>query len=259
MQWSAAVGRATTGKSGRVIEKLMGDVDRLQRDKTLATVKLEEEVKRGESARSALESMQISNANLASIHEADKTFLTKKDRRIEELRADLEAERSRRDKAERETRDSRKERDEIVEVLRREATENKQKAQRATSQYDVLARSWKSLEETYERQTSELRGHMTGLQNQIEGDKRKLDQLEVIVEQLANEGERSKRAKEKLSADFERYKKEQEAGLQGIRIKAEMNETVQAQTLEEMENTLGQMKYVINIKRNVYQDVDDAA
>lgn len=259
LQWSAAVGRATTGKSGRVIEKLMGDNDRLQREKTLATVKLEEEVKRGESARSALESLQISNAHLLSIHETDKTFLSKKDRRLEELRADLEAERSRREKAERETRESRRERDEVVETLRREAAEDKQQAQRANSQYEVLSASWKSLEERYERQVSKLKADLKGLQKEIEGDKQKLAHLEVILEQLAQEGDKSKRTKEKLSSDFQAYKAEQEAGIQGIRQKAELNNTVHAQTLEQVERVLGQMKYVVNIKKDVHRDVDDAA
>lgn len=253
LPWSAAVGRATTGKSGRVIEKLMGDNDRLQRDKTLATVKLEEEIKRSESARSALESLQVSNSNLISIHETDKTFLAKKDRRIEELRADLDAERARREKAEKDTRESRKERDEAVERLRKEAAEDKQQAQKANSQYDVLSRSWKSMEERYERQTAKLKADMKGLYQEIEGDKRKLAQLEVILEQLAQEGDKSRKAKEKLACDFQSFKAEQQASMQGIRQKAEMNDTAHDRTLEQMQSVLGEMKYVVNIKKDVHR------
>ncbi|KAL6720729.1 mother-specific HO expression [Lecanora helva] len=258
LQWSAAVGRATTGKSGRVIEKLMGDNDRLQREKALATAKLEEEVKRGESARSALESLQISNANLLSIHETDKTFLAKKDRRIDELRADLEAERSRRERAERETRESRRERDEIVETLRREAAEDKQLAQRAGTQYEVLSKSWKSLEERYEKQTAKLKVDLKELQDEIGGDKRKLAQLEVILEQLGREGDKSRKTKEKLSSDFQSYKAEQEAGIQSIKQRAETNNTAHDRTLEQMESVLVQMRYVVNITKDVHREADNA-
>lgn len=256
LPWSAAVGRATTGKSGRVIEKLMGDNDRLQREKTLATVKLEEEVKRSESARSALESLQVSNSNLITIHETDKTFLARKDRRIEELRTDLDAERSRREKAEKDTRESRRERDDAVERLRKEAAEDKQQAHRASSQYDVLSRSWKSMEERYEKQIEQLRGDTKVLQKEIEGDQRKLAQLEVILEQLAREGDKSRKVKEKLSSDFQAYKVEQEAGIQGIRKKAEMNNTAHDWTLVQMQNVLGEMKYVVNIKKDVHRVMD---
>ena len=248
--WSAAVGRAGTGKSGRVIEKLMGDNDRLQREKKLATVKFEEEVKRSESARSALEGLQMSNANLISIHETDKSFLAKKDRRIEELRADLEAERSRRERAERETRESRIERDEIVEQLRREGAEDREQAKRSNSQYEVLSKSWKSIEERYERQAQKLNADLKVLRAEIDFDRRKLAQLEVIMEQLRQEGDKTRKAKERLSSEFQAYKAEQEFGVSGIRRRAEQNEFAHDRTLRQMEALLGQMKYVVNLKNN---------
>ena len=249
--WSSAVGRAGTGKSGRVIEKLMGDNDRLQREKKLATVKLEEEVKRSESARSALEGLQMSNANLVSIYEADKSFLAKKDRRIEELRADLETERSRREKAERETRESRRERDEIVEKLRREVAEDKEQANRSNSQYEVLSKSWRSMEEKYERQAQSLKNDLRDLRTEIDSDKQKLVQLEVITEQLRQEGNKTRKAKDKLSSDFQKYKAEQESRVQGIRQRAEQNESTHDRTLRQMEALLGQMRYVVNLKNNI--------
>ena len=249
--WSSAVGRAGTGKSGRVIEKLMGDNDRLQREKKLATVKLEEEVKRSESARSALEGLQMSNANLVSIHEADKSFLAKKDRRIEELRADLEAERSRRERAERETRESRRERDEMVEKLRREVAEDKEQAKRSNSQYEVLSKSWRSMEEKYERQAQKLKNDLRDLRTEIDCDRQKLAQLEVITEQLRQEGDKTRKAKDKLSSDFQEYKAEQESEVQGIRQRAEQNESTHDRTLRQMEALLGQMKYVVNLKNNI--------
>lgn len=249
--WSAAVGRATMGKSGRVIEKLQGDNDRLQREKKLATVKLEEEVKRGESARSALESLQIYNQNLSSIHESDKNFLSKKDRRIDELRADLELERERREKAERATRESRRERDEMVEQLRREAAENKELAKRSNSQYDMLSKSWKGLEDRYERQTFKLKTDLQALRREIEDDKRKLFRLEEIMDQLRHEGEKTRKAKERLALDFEAYKTEQERGIREMRQRAEHNADNHDRVLQEMESMLGQMRYIINVKNDV--------
>ncbi|MCJ1449800.1 hypothetical protein MMC28_000128 [Mycoblastus sanguinarius] len=251
VNWSSAVGRATTGKSGRVIEKLMGDNDRLSREKKLATVKLDEEVKRSESARSALETLQISNANLLSMHETDKGFLSKKDRRIEELRSDLEAERLRREKAEKETRESRREREEAVEKLRRDAAEDREQARRSNSQYEVLSRSWKCLEEQYERQTQKLKADLKCLRTEIDNDQQKLARLEVIMEQLRQEGEKSRRAKEKLSSDFQAYKVEQEVGVRGIKERAEKNNAANNRTFKQMESLLGEMRYVLNVKKNV--------
>ena len=253
--WSAAVGRAATGKSGRVIEKLMGENDRLQREKTLAIVKLEEEVKRGESARLALEGLQVSNETLSSIHESDKSQMTKKDRKIELLRADLQSEKLRREKAERETRESRREREEVVEELRRVAAEDREEARRSTTQYEILTSSWKALEDRYERQTHKLRTDLDDIRIEIDGDKRKMTELEIVIEQLTHELAKVAQVKDKLLTGFQAYKKEQESGLREIQENAERNNSTNEELQEQMSDALGQMKHVVNVKRDSREDV----
>ena len=253
--WSAAIGRAATGKSGRVIEKLMGENDRLQREKKLAIVKLEEEVKRGESARLALEGLQVSNETLSSIHESDKSQIARKDRKIETLRADLQGEKLRREKAEKETRESRREREEVVEELRRDAAENREEARRSIAQYETLASSWKTLEDRYERQTQKLKTDLNGVRTEIDGDKRKMAELEIVIEQLTHELAKVAQVKDKLLTGFQAYKKEQEYGLQGIQEKAERNNSANEELHEQMNGVLGQMKHVVNVKRDSRENV----
>ena len=248
--WSAAIGRAATGKSGRVIEKLMGENDRLQREKKLAIVRLEEEIKRGESARLALEGLQVSNETLSSIHESDKTQMTKKDRKIELLRADLQSERLRREKAEKETRESRREREEVVDELRRVAAEDREEARRSTTQYEILASSWRTLEDRYERQTQKLKTDLDDLRMVIDSDKQKTTELEIVIEQLKHELAKVAQAKDKLLTGFHAYKKEQESGLHEIQQKAERNNSANEELHEQMSDVLGQMKHVVNVKRH---------
>ncbi len=249
--WSAAVGRASLGKSGRVIDRLMGDNDRLQRDKTLATAKLEEEVKKSESARSTVEALGTSNANLQSMHEIDKAALTRKDRKIEEMKTELEAERARREKAEAEVKVTRREREEAVEKYKKEAMKEQEESRYASTQYDVLSKSWKSMESNYQRQTQKLRADIKSLQDSIARDQQKLSHLEVITDQLRQEGDKAKRAKENLFEDFEAYKREQSKSLSGIKERAERNDITNDEILREVESVLGQMRYVFNIKRDV--------
>lgn len=253
--WSAAIGRAATGKSGRVIEKLMGENDRLQREKRLAIVKLEEEVKRGESARLALEGLQVSNQTLSSIHESDNTQMTKKDRKIELLRADLQSEKLRREKAEKETRESRREREEVVEELRRIAAEDREEARRSTAQYEILASSWKTLEDRYERQTQKLKTDLYGLRIELDSDKRKMTELEIVIEQLTHELAKVAQVKDKLLTGFQAYKKEQESGLQEIQERAERNNSANEELHEQISGVLGQMKHVVNVKRDSRENV----
>ena len=248
--WSAAIGRAATGKSGRVIEKLMGENDRLQREKKLAIVRLEEEIKRGESARLALEGLQVSNETLSSIHEYDKPQMTKKDRKIELLKADLQSEKLRREKAEKETRESRREREEVVEELRRVAAEDREEARRSTAQYEILASSWKTLEDKYERQTQKLTTDLNDLRIEVNDDKRKMVELEVVIEQLTHELAKVAQVKEKLLMGFQAYKKAQESSLHDIHEKAERNNSTNEELHGRMSDVLGQMKHVVNVKRD---------
>lgn len=249
--WSSAVGGAKNGKSGRVIERLMGENDRLQREKTLACAKHEEELKRSESARSALESLQASNQNLLSMHETDKSLLTRKERKIEELREELESEKSKREQAENETKETRMERDAVVEKLMKETLEEREQSKRSTTQYEILSKSWKGQEERYDRQTQKLKSALKALQDELVEDKQKLAQLDVITEQMKQESEKTRRANESLVQNFEAYKREQEQGVKGIRETAQRNESQHEQLLKEVTSVLGEMKYVVNIKHNV--------
>ena len=229
----------------------MNDNDRLLREKKLATVKLDEEVKRGESARSALDSLQLSNANLSALHESDAALLAKRDRRIQQLRDDLEIERAKREAAENETRETQRERDTTIGSLQRQAAEHKEKYLRATTQYEMLSNSWTSLEGRYSKQTKDLALDVAELRSAIESDKRRLAQMEIVMEQMAKECERSKRAKEKLCDDFERYKADHENAIRGIRETAGQNDEVNEQTQAQMLALLGHMRYVVNVKQNV--------
>lgn len=249
--WSSAVGRATTGKSGRVIERLMGDIDRLQKEIKLATVKLEEELKRGESATVALDSLRATNENLKAIDETGKAALARRDRKIEELKADLEAERLRRENAEKAMNVIELERDEIVGTCRRELNEGKECARKSMSQYEILSSSWKSLDASYSRQTQQLKTDIKALHEVRIGDQQRLAQLDVVVGQLHQECEKTRRVKDKVVQEFEQYKREKEESIKDIKEKAERNTSAHEQVSKEMAKVLGEMKHVINVKRDV--------
>ena len=248
--WSAAVGGAKNGKSGRVIERLMGENDRLQREKTLASAKYEEELKRSESARSAVESLRASNENLISMHESNTNLLTKRERKIEELREELEHERVRRERAELETKETRYERDVIVQRLTKEASEERELSRRSSTQYEVLQQSWKSQGERYDRQIQKLKESMKALQDAISEDKQKIAHIDVITEQLGQECEKTKKVKENLIQGFDVYKEEQEKEVGEIRQRAERNDQGYEQLLRDVTAVLREMKYVVNLKKN---------
>ena len=251
-EWSSAVGRATvSGKSGRVIEKLMGDVERMRRDNKLLMAEKEEEVKRSESARSLVESLRATNTNLSAICEANNSALARKDRKIEELKAELEAERARRINAETQAKAVSRERDEVVTACKKELIADKEIARKSSSQYEALASSWRSLDDGYRRQIEKLKNDVKIIHNGRVEDQHRYDQLDVILTQLSREAKSHKEARDHVVAHFEKYKQEKENGIHEMRERAERNNFESEETLKELKKVMGQMKYVINLKRDV--------
>ncbi|KAI9819581.1 MAG: hypothetical protein M1827_007031 [Pycnora praestabilis] len=249
-QWSSAVGRATTGKSGRVIERLMAENDRLRRELKLETLRREEEQKRGEMARANMHNLQATNENLVQMQEVDRASMVRKERKSEELRGDLEHEKTRREKAEREAREVCKERDEVVGKCRRDVQDEKEKARKASAQYEVLSSSWRQMEENYKRTTKQLSVDLEKLEEDRREDLMQLERLELVCEQLRHEGERCQKTKDAVSQMFEEYRAEAESGTREIRERAEKNERANEEALQEMERVIGEMKYVMNIRND---------
>lgn len=249
--WSAAVGGAKNGKSGRVIERLMGENDRLQREKTLATAKFDEELKRSESARSAVESLRATNQYLNSMHESDAALLAKRERKVEELREELENERLRRERAEREVKETRDERDRMVQDLTQEVMEERELARRSATQYDVLQRSWKTQGERYDGQIHQLKASIEVLREMISEDKQKLAQLDVITEQMGQEGDKSKKIQEDLAKGLDAYKDEREQEIGQMRARAERNDQGYQRLLRDVTTVLQEMRYIVNLRNDM--------
>lgn len=229
----------------------MQDVERMQREIKLLTVKYEEEARRSESARALVESLQTTNANLTSICEANNVTLGRKDRKIEELKAELESERARRVRSEGENKEISKERDEVVAACKKELMEEKEVARKSSSQYEVLSSSWRGLDDRYRRQMQRFKEDLQELEAGRREDQIRFDQLTVVFTQLNKEAASSQAEKEYVVKQFEQYKQDKDDSIRHMKEQAERNELANEKALEEMGRVVGQMKYCINVKRNV--------
>lgn len=245
------MGRASLGKSGRVIEKLMGENDMHRRDKALAKLQRDEEVKQHESTRSKFEALRISLDNLQLIHESDKAAIARKDRKIEELKAELELERTTRKNAEDETKVARRERDEDVEKYRKEAMQEQEQRRSATNQYEVLMSSFKGLDQQYKRQTQKIRSDLKIFENSIAKEQAAIAQLNIIEDQAKKESARQQKINDDLQADVEAYKTRIDAFLKDIREKAESNEHSADEALHEVQSLAREMRHTINVARTM--------
>ena len=226
-----------------------------RRDKALAKLQRDEEVKQHESTRSKFEALRISHDNLQVMHESDKAAIARKDRKIEELKTELELERTTRKNAEDETKVARRERDEDVEKYRKEAMQEQEQRRSATNQYEVLMSSFKGLDQQYKRQTQKIRSDLKIFENAIAKEQAAIAQLNIIEDQAKKESARQQKINDELQADLEAYKTRIEEFLKDIREKAENNEHSADEALHDVQNLTGEMRHTINVARNMRDTV----
>ncbi|KAI9702064.1 MAG: hypothetical protein M1836_001408 [Candelina mexicana] len=250
-QWSSAVGRATIGKSGRVIERLMAEVDRYKREIKLETLRREEAQRREELANGSMESLKATNELLLEKQEADRATLARKGRKIGELKDDLAAEVARREKAERQVVEVSKERNEAVNRATQIAVEEKDRSLKATSQYDILARSWKQLDDGYKATTKSVAADLKQVTMARLEAIRNVERLGIVVSQLRQELEKCNKGRDAMEKLFEDYKRTAEDETRAMKDTAERNEVENARLHLEMNQVLGQMRYTINVTQNM--------
>ena len=249
--WSSAVGGATLGKSGQVIERLQGKNDSLRRELNLARVKLEEELRRGESASATLDSLRTTNQTLMAIHDADKAALARRDRKLEEAKAELAVEKSRREKAEAEAKATNHERDETVKHYKKEAFEAQERGGKAVAEYRIILQSWNSKDEGYQRQIDQLATTLKFLQSRRDKDLMLLAKRDMMVGEMGRSLDRTKKANEEIRKLFDDYKAAKEESTAEMTAKLRKAEEANEEMAKEMAKVMGQMKHVMNVKRDL--------
>ena len=209
--WSTAVGRASTGKTGRVIEKLMADIDKLRRE-LKAEVVLRQEIERREEARSrVLDSLRETNETMAHSMNMDGSCLRRRDGKIDELRAELVAERARREQAEERARAACMERDRGFEEQAKRMIEAREAQKQAQRQCDVLEQGYRQLKEELGKQVEVFASDFEVVRTEWKVERRRVERLDVVVEQMGQELDRSRDTNRKMGETMEMYKKESEA------------------------------------------------
>ncbi|KAG0130973.1 hypothetical protein HOY82DRAFT_608655 [Tuber indicum] len=250
----ASLSRITTGKSGRVIERLMSDVDRLKRELKVETTAREEERKAKEAIKSSRDSLQSTNDNLIHQTNIDKASLARKDRKIEELKAEREAERARRLESDSSLNEHIRQSNEQLQELKTQLSHEVVERKRASNQYEVLLQSWKHLDEGYTGRVDKLREELEALQKGRLKDRELFRRLEVTIEQQQQELEKLRSAKNRISDKYLKVIHEAEGEIEDIRTLAKVAEKETAETLSEAKDTLGQLRHVLNVQRDLRKD-----
>lgn len=247
-EWSSAVGHAATGKSGRVIHNLQEDIARLTRECSVYRSRAEETQRINDAFKTQVQNMTERLRNLETANETNLQSINRKDRKIDELRSEVQTERQRRHRAEGETDKVNQLMTEAQDDFNRKSAELQETTSHARTQYDVLATSRQREQAEQQRKLKGIRDDYISLKDAHEKRNAELERLDTIMAQKNREIEVNRENFEKLFSDFSKYKQARDQETRDLIERGHENEANLDRALASLKKTEGEMKWAIRVK-----------
>lgn len=229
----------------------MSENDKLKRDLNAQVVKCQDLEKSLQTYKPQMEKLREENDNLAHARGVDSSLISRRDRKIEELKADLASEKQRREKAELLARQREREKDDAEEQKHRELLKMTEETKHATLSAEILQTSHKQLGAEYRARAEAWRKDIGSLKEARAQDQERLARLDVVTNQMRQELERSKKLNSDILESWERYREENDRQLKGL-VDEGVQENERTRKLStEMDQVVNQMRWVMNVKENV--------
>lgn len=241
--WSSAIGHAATGKSGRVIERLQGDIDRLRREKQSLKTRQEETEKANETLVARNQSLQDRNSNYEQSHEANLRQLARRERQVEELREELRREKLRTAQAEAQSAAAAS----SEETWRKQASQAKALAAQKESEYETIVACRKVDYDRHQSGLDKIRARFDTLLRRKDEDLEKQQKLEIVAEQQRQTISQLEDLTKKLTANFKAYRHEIDSAIRDLHNVASKNDEALTSKLDEMTEVTARMRWVMNV------------
>ncbi|KAF1989689.1 hypothetical protein K402DRAFT_390655 [Aulographum hederae CBS 113979] len=214
---------APEGRSGRAIQKLTADNDRLRRDLNHEKAAREESARELAASKAIIESLRSQLSNLTHDRDTNQLLVDRKERRIADMRTSLTTETGRREQAERKAREMATLLDNTVSNANKEVAEAKELAKFEQSNSVSLRDGLQSMKD----HVAAVRREFTALQKKQEQRlakvQRDMSALENVCELKGQEAEKTSDTVASMKQLLEDYKKRDAAT---DKINTEMQETV---------------------------------
>lgn len=250
-QWDGAVGKAGLGKTGRVINKLVSDNEVLKRDLKIERLKAEESKQAAKLVEDKMERLISDYESRLLEANVTKTLLSRKERQVESLQGAVELEKKR--TADAQDRESiwRKEMESVRRDTKSQVEDANSHAALMEGRYNAISSHWKDQGEEVRRATASLDGRIKALIEERLKDDQRINVLRDLCDQQDVNIRDLRGQRDEISQKFEAYKREQEEALRAIKENARKREEEQLRTIEETKQVLGQLKWALNVKRDV--------
>ncbi|KAI8956178.1 hypothetical protein F4801DRAFT_4765 [Xylaria longipes] len=250
-QWDGAVGKAGLGKTGRVINKLVSDNEVLKRDLKIERLRAEESKQAAKLVEDKMERMISDYESRLLEASVTKTLLSRKERQVEHLQSAVELEKKRTADAQERERIWREEMESTRRDTKVQVEEASSHAALMEGRYNAISSHWRDQGEEVKRAVTAMNGRIKDLVAERMKDDEKISVLRDLCDQQDVNIRDLRGQRDEISQKFDAYKREQEEALRAIKENARKREEEQLRTIEETKQVLGQLKWALNVKRNV--------
>lgn len=185
--------------------------------------------------------------NLEQVNETNLNSIARKDRKLDELRTELQTERAKRQEAEREASKTNQMMRDEQEIHNREQAHSQEVVKYHEAQYEVLVGTTKREKADFSRRIKAIWNEVHSI---AEAQKTKdvcSERLDVIADQKNREIEVLKEAHEKLLASHASYKNTKDNELRGTIERAHANNAMIDATIESIRETQAQMRWALQV------------
>ncbi|KAH8692189.1 hypothetical protein BGW36DRAFT_431411 [Talaromyces proteolyticus] len=250
-EWTSAVGHASTGKSGRVIHNLQEDIARLKRDLSVYRSRAEEAQHTNETLKEQIINIGERLRNSEQSNETNLASIARKDRKIEDLRTEVQNEKARRVRAEAETSKVNQLMSEEQDEFHRKCAELQESANHYTAQYEVLSKSSLRERADTQRKLKGLRDDLLALRSQAEKKDREQERLDALIDRQNQELEAERKRIQEIFNAYDSYKTTRDRELEDLIKKGRNNQATVDAAVASLKEAEDKMKWVMNIKKNI--------
>ncbi|KAH8732646.1 hypothetical protein GQ44DRAFT_696220 [Phaeosphaeriaceae sp. PMI808] len=243
-------------KTSQYIDKITSENDRLRRELKAEKLAREDEAKRVSAARSKAEDSRADFQHLQVLADTNARAIERKDRKLDELKATLEAEAKRRKIAEQRAEEALKMLGDTRSETQRQLSQAYEMKHMADTNLETARDGFKRITDGYEKKLKHINEELHQLRKHRIQDADKIKRQAIISDQLHHEMSRTMRTETNLSHAMQTYKDQHREEMDALvaeaakmRATLPQKEKEAEELVESMRETRDKMKWVMTQKR----------
>lgn len=252
--WSRPNAHATSqaSKTSQYIDKITSENEKLKRELKAERLAREEEAKRVTAARSKAEDSRAEHQHLQLLVDTNARAVERKDRKLEEMKAQLEQETKRRKAAEQRAEEALKMLGDTRSETQRQLASAYEQKHLAETNADTAREGYRRMTDGYEKKIKYITELMNGLRQKQYETADKIKRQAIISDQLQHELARKQRTEDKMTDVMGQYKRDRAKEIQDLteeaqrlRLVVPAKERELDKLIQELQATKDKMKWVM--------------